>query len=115
MKTHELGLQPIYYQLIKNGTKIYEGRLNDEKRKLINIGDEIIVKKDPERTESFVVTVVDKLFFCSFREMAEALKNDQLGLEGMTPEQIANVYRKFYSKENEEKYGVVALKVEVKN
>lgn len=115
MTTHELGLQPIYYQLIQNGTKIYEGRLNDEKRKLINIGDEIIVKKDPERKESFVVTVVDKLFFCSFFEMAKALKNDELGLTGMNPEQIANVYRQFYSIENEEKYGVVALKVEIKN
>ena len=32
---HTMGLQPEYFNAIKNGNKKYELRLNDEKRKII--------------------------------------------------------------------------------
>ena len=40
---HEMKLQDQYFDMVKSGAKIYEGRLNDEKRKLINVGD--VIKK----------------------------------------------------------------------
>lgn len=113
MKTHELGLQPAYYNLIKIGEKIYEGRLNDEKRKLIETGDIIIIKKDPERVESFECLVLDKLFFNSFKDMIESLDEKDIGFKDKTKEQILNEYRKFYSEEKENKFGVVAIKLKV--
>lgn len=42
---HEMKLQPKYFEYILNGTKRIEIRLNDEKRQLINIGDEIEICK----------------------------------------------------------------------
>lgn len=111
-KKHELGLQPEYYDLAKEGVKIYEGRLNDDKRKLIEIGDIIVFKKDPERKENFKAKVVNKYIFASFKEMAESLNVKDIGFEGMSPKEIASVYRQFYSEENESKYGVVAIEVE---
>ena len=36
---HLMGLQPEYFNAIKNGNKKYELRINDEKRKLIKKGD----------------------------------------------------------------------------
>ena len=113
VKTHELGLREEYFNLVKKGIKIYEGRLNDEKRKQIEKGDLIVVKKDPERKESFMVKVVDKFEFDSFRTMAETLDSTQLGFAGRSVDEIVETYRKFYSKENESKLGVVAIKVEV--
>lgn len=39
--THEMKLQPKYFDYILNGTKRIEIRLNDEKRKKIKLGDKI--------------------------------------------------------------------------
>ena len=39
--THEMKLQPKYFNFILNGTKRIEIRLFDEKRKQIKIGDKI--------------------------------------------------------------------------
>ena len=49
-KEHTVYLAPIYFELIKSGEKILEGRLNDEKRKNFNIGDKITFYKEPEKT-----------------------------------------------------------------
>lgn len=38
---HEMKLQPEYYNYILKGTKRIEIRLNDEKRKIINLNDKI--------------------------------------------------------------------------
>lgn len=45
---HKIKLRKIYYEMIKSGAKIYEGRLNDEKRRLISVGDIITFQKEPE-------------------------------------------------------------------
>ncbi len=110
---HVLGLKPEYFELVKNGIKLFEGRINDEKRRLINVGDFVIIKKDPERVESFKVKVVDKLCFKSFKSMAQSIDCRDLGLAGLDADQIEQVYRKFYSEEEENRFGVVALKLEV--
>ena len=39
IKTHEMNLQPKYFDFIKDGTKRIELRLYDEKRQQIKIGD----------------------------------------------------------------------------
>ena len=44
MKTHNMKLMTKYFDYIKFGSKRIELRLNDEKRKNIKIGDEIILK-----------------------------------------------------------------------
>jgi len=41
MNKHELNLATIPFEAIKTGNKNVESRLYDEKRKLINLGDEI--------------------------------------------------------------------------
>ena len=46
--THEMKLQPEYYNFILNGTKRIEIRLYDEKRQSIKLGDTIKFLKEPE-------------------------------------------------------------------
>jgi len=38
---HQMKLQPSPFEKIKNGSKTIEVRLNDEKRQLLKVGDEI--------------------------------------------------------------------------
>ena len=39
---HEMHLDKVYFNMIKDGIKHIEYRLNDEKRRKINIGDVIV-------------------------------------------------------------------------
>lgn len=111
MKTHTLNLDPLYFDLIKKNIKNLEGRLNDEKRQQFNIGDKIIFFKEPELKESLEAIIVDKYIFSSFLEMANTLNKADLGFANNSKEEMINTYRKFYSIEKEQKYGVVIFKV----
>ena len=51
MKTYKMKLLPQYFNYIKNGTKRLELRLNDEKRKDLEINDIIIFEKLSEDIE----------------------------------------------------------------
>ena len=108
-------LQSKYFDKIKQGEKIYEIRLNDEKRKLINIDDTIIFKKEPDYTENIFCKVTDLIHFNSFNSMIDALPPTFVGFENLTINEIVNIYHEFYSPCDEIKYGVLAIKVEIIN
>lgn len=110
---HEIKVKENYYNKIKSGEKIYEVRLLDEKRCLINVGDTLRINKEPLMEEFLDAKVVDLLRFKSFQEMASVLPAISIGFDGCLPEEIVNEYHKFYSGELEEKYGVVAIKLKV--
>ena len=112
-KTHSLKLNPIYFDLIKSGKKVLEGRLNDEKRKNFNIGDKITFYKEPEKIETIDAIILDKYSFNNFDEMANELDKSKLGFENKTKEEMIKVYRTIYTLEDENKYGVVIFKIKV--
>ena len=113
--THEMKLQPKYYDYILNGTKRIEIRLNDEKRKLINIGDTIRFLKEPELEESFLVKVVDLYRYDSFEEMFKDFDISELADKSMTKEELKNVLEEFYTKEKQKEYGALGIKLELIN
>lgn len=108
---HTLNLMPNYFELIKSQEKTLEGRLNDDKRQSFNIGDIITFYKEPEKTETINAIILDKYIFKNFDEMADRLKKTELGFASKTKEQMVKTYRTIYSKQNEEKYGVVVFKI----
>lgn len=108
---HEMKLQSKYFDKIKSGEKIYEVRLNDEKRKNIDVGDTIIFSREADLKEKIMTSVQDLLYFASFEEMAKTLPSKDIGLENMDIKSIINTYHTFYSLENEKKYGVVGIKI----
>lgn len=112
--THEIKVKEKYFNKIKSGEKIYEVRLLDEKRKLFKTGDIIKINKEPLMDEFLNAKVVDLIKFKSFEEMANKLLVKEIGFDGCRKEEIVNEYHKFYSIEQEKKYGVVAIKLEVK-
>ena len=62
-------LQEPYYTYIKNGIKIYEMRVNDEKRKKMKIGDIWKFKNaNNEKLPEFNTKIIDKKIYKSFEE-----------------------------------------------
>ena len=110
---HEIKVKEQYYNKIKTKEKIYEVRLFDEKRQKIKIGDIIKINKEPQMVESLNAKVIDLLYFKNFEEMANNLPAKQIGFDGSNWEYIVNEYHKFYSEQEEQKYGVIAIKIEV--
>ena len=110
---HEMKLQPKYYYFILNGTKRIEIRLFDEKRQQIKIGDTIKFLKEPELIESFNVKVVDLLRYNNFEEMFKDFDISVLADKSMTKEELISVLEEFYTKEKQEQYGVLGIKIEL--
>lgn len=111
--THEMKLQPKYFNFILNGTKRIEIRLFDEKRKQIKIGDKIKFLKEPELAQSFDTKVVGLLRYNSFEEMLKDFDISVLADKSMTKKELLNILEKFYPKETQEKNGVLGIRIEL--
>ena len=64
---YEMKLKKEYFDKIQRGEKIYEVRLNDEKRKLIDIGDIVVFKQDDDLQNTLQCIVEDLIYFNSFK------------------------------------------------
>lgn len=113
MTTHEMLIKPEYFELVKAGEKIYEVRTNDERRKNMHVGDRIRLIKEPEKQETLLLEIVDKLEFPTFTALYDALPKKDVGFDGMVTSDIVNELRRFYPEELEKRLGVVAIKVRV--
>lgn len=110
---HEMKLQPEYFNFILNGTKRIEIRLFDEKRQQIKIGDTIKFLKEPDLDESFTARVVGLLRYNSFEEMFKDYDISILSDKSMTKEELIGVLEQFYTKEKQEQYGVLGIRIEL--
>ena len=109
---HILKLQPKFFDYINNGTKRIELRLYDEKRQKINIGDTIVFKREPELEVTMRVKVIGLLRYSSFEELIEDFDIEMLADRSMTKHELLNVLEEFYTKEEQEKYGVLGIRIE---
>ncbi|WP_052659336.1 ASCH domain-containing protein [Bacillus alveayuensis] len=64
-----MGLYKRAFDSIKKGKKIYEIRLNDEKRRKIRVDDVIEFTKVPEMDEKIKVKVLELRHYPTFAEM----------------------------------------------
>jgi len=106
---HELRLNNEPFELIKKGSKTIEMRLYDEKRKLIKEND--IIEFTNRLTNEKIRTRVIKLhLFNSFNELYNNFDNICLGYK---ENEIKNPkdMEKYYSKEEQNKYGVVGIEI----
>ncbi len=110
---HEMKLQPKYYNFILHGTKRIEIRLFDEKRQQIKIGDTIKFFKEPELNEFFQAKVVGLLRYNSFEDMFKDFDISVLADKSMTKNKLIVVLEQFYTKEKQEQYGVLGIRIEL--
>lgn len=104
--THEMRLHPEPFEKIRNGTKTIEARLNDEKRKELKAGDHITFLLRPDFVEKIEAEIVELFTAPTFAELHAMRPFTEFGKESM--EELEELYQ-YYSKEDEQKYGVVGI------
>lgn len=109
---HYMNLHPEPFAMIANGKKTIELRLNDEKRQIIKVGDFIEFQSTQDNLNKLLVKVVNIYKFNSFEELYNTLPLDKCGyeecqIESALPDDMAL----YYSKENQDKYGVLGIEV----
>lgn len=103
-------LQPNPFGKIKKGSKTLEVRLNDEKRQLISVGDEIEFSLITDPDEKVVVSVEELYHFPTFKDLFCSFEPVEYG--GGDREEYVAMY-KYYSKEDEARYGVLGIRVKL--
>ena len=105
---HKMKLNEDPFERIKNGTKIIEFRLYDEKRQKIKIGDKIEFSKLPDLQEKLLVDVIDLYREDTFEDLFKKLYTDEKEIASKTQ----GMY-KIYSPEKEQQYGVLGIKIKI--
>ena len=101
-----ISVNNIYFNYIKNNKKTIEGRLNTGKFSTFKKGDKLkIVNGD-----DYIIVKIRKIKkYLSFEEYLsqEGLKRTLPNIK--TIKDGINIYYNFYTKENEDKYGILAI------
>ncbi len=105
-------LHPDIFELVKNGKKDIEVRLNDEKRQQLKVGDHLVFLKRPDEIEKVEATVKELKYFNNFKEVADYYEMERIHQPHLTKEEYVLDMQRFYSKEEQEKYGVVCIRYE---
>ena len=116
MKKHIMKLFPSPFRMIAEGKKTIELRLYDEKRKRISVGDTITFVNIEDSSAVLNVIVVELFVFDSFDELYQKLPLLECGYtEKDINMATASDMELYYSKEQQRQYGVVGIKVSLKN
>ena len=108
---HYMNLQNSPFELIKKGDKTIEMRLNDEKRRLVKVGD-VIQFKNIVSDETINCNVINLYNYNTFNELYE--NHDKKSI-GYLDNEVANPddMLEYYSLEKINKYKVLAIEVKV--
>lgn len=99
------------FELIKNGSKTIELRLYDEKRQMINVGDTITFENRSDG-DKIIVKVIALHKYPSFEELYKHFNKVSIGYkedEEANPKDM----KLYYSSEEQSKYGVVGIEMEL--
>jgi len=103
-------LKSKYFNLTKNNHKTIEIRLNDEKRKLFNIGDTITFLNSDSLDEQ-IYGIIDKIdYFSSIEELINLSTAQDLGIHKKKKKIFIHELSSIYSDYDVKKYGVLGIK-----
>ena len=111
---HEMRLESYFFKCLKDGTKRIEIRLNDEKRKIIKIGDSIRFREVTNEKNYIDVNVEQLLYFNNFEELVNQFDISLTADKTYSKDKLLDNLEKMYSKEQQEKYKVVGIKIKLK-
>lgn len=113
MKTYNMKLLPQYFNYIKNGTKRLELRLNDEKRKDLEINDLIIFEKLSDDIE-YLNTKVKKIYkYNNFKDLVNDFDIELIADKSITKDELLHTLNEIYTTKQQDKYGVLAIEIEL--
>lgn len=107
---HEMRLNNEPFNKIKEGTKIVELRLLDEKRKALRIGDKIIFtnRANNEKIDVIITNLFKADNFAPIYEKYSKVETGYNEEEPSNPEDM----EKYYTKDEIKKYGCLAIEIE---
>ena len=100
------------FKSIKEGTKTIELRLNDEKRSLLKVGDEIEFT-NRDTNEKLSVYIINLHKYPSFKELYKHFNKIEMGYAEDEPSESKDM-EAYYSKEEQDKYGVLGIEIRKK-
>lgn len=111
---HIMNLNPRAFEMISEGRKTIEMRLNDEKRRTIREGDEIEFISTADSCKRLNCRVIKLHRFNSFEELYKSLPLTECGYkeENISRADPADM-EKYYSKEKQAEYGVLGIELAV--
>ena len=109
----EMRLADEPFDLIVDGKKTIEVRLNDEKRREISVGDIIIFYRKSNITNMCAVTVVGLRHYDNFLQLFSTERLADTGCMDMTAEQATQSMYKYYTPNQEEMAGVFAIEIKL--
>jgi ASC-1-like (ASCH) protein len=110
---HEMKLNPQPFAKMAEGTKTIEIRLNDEKRRLLKVGDTIEFTRT-DGAAKLIVEIIALHQFLTFRELYEKFPPAVCGSEYTTVEErIADTYKTYYSPKREKEWGVLGIEIKL--
>ena len=112
--THNMNLHAAPFDNIARGIKTIELRLYDEKRRRIKVGDEIVFTHSKDFARTLHCRVIALHIFPSFEELYSTLPLLKCGYTEDDIDTAAPADMDlYYSKEKQEKYGVVGIEIEL--
>lgn len=110
MAFHKMTLNTPWFDYVKTGRKIYEGRCNKKK---YSIGDKIIFSHHIDHSQDeFEKTIIDVLHYKSFEEALNELSISQVLPNINTINDGVEIYKKYVSLETQKKCGIIMIKME---
>lgn len=106
---HKMGLHGAYFQSITEGKKKVEVRLNDEKRRNINVGDTIEFSMVPDQDSTLLVQVIELRKYDTFKAMYEDIPFEDFDCEGWSMKEMLDGTYEIYNSEQEKHWGTLAI------
>ncbi len=111
MQKHQMKLATAPYDNIASGKKLIESRLFDEKRQQINIGDQIIFSENDKPENNITTKVTGLLRYQTFKELFADHDPSLFGEDSR--DFLLEQIKQFYPDEDEQKYGVVGIRLQL--
>jgi len=111
MQQHQMKLATEPYNKIASGKKVIESRLFDEKRQQISIGDKIVFSENDNPENTVTTEVKGLLCYQTFKELFADHEPSLFGEESR--DFLLNQIKQFYSNNDEQKYGVVGIRLQL--
>lgn len=108
---HKMKLRDKPFKSIKAGTKTIELRLYDEKRKLLNVGD-VIEFTNIDTKEVIKVEILQLHRFNNFDDLYKHFNKISMGYEENEVAKPSDM-EEYYSKEEQQEYGVVGIEIKL--
>ncbi len=106
-------LNELPFNQIVSGEKTLEIRLNDSKRQLLKVGDEILFFNRKNENQTILKTIIALRHYSSFVEFALNEDTTTAGFDkSYNTQDVVDAYHKYYTPQEEQQFGVLVIELQ---